>query len=117
VPKPFNALTNIVVLGSNGFIGGSLLRHLSANCRFNVRGLDVPELDLTDERQVCSVLPGLVKDSIVIVAAAITRDRDNSTGAMIDNIKMVANLFSAKGKPEPKFNADDITYKRCSKIP
>lgn len=97
MPKQFNALTNIVVLGSKGFIGSSLLSRLSANCRFNVRGLDVPELDLTDKRQVCSILPELVKDSIVIVAAAITRDRDNSTAAMIDNIKMVANLSHVLG--------------------
>lgn len=92
MPKQFNALTNIVVLGSKGFIGGSLVRHLSGNCGFDVRGVDVPELDLTDDRQVRSTLPELVKDSIVIVAAAITRDRDNSTAAMIDNIRMVANL-------------------------
>ncbi len=97
MPKKFNALMNIVVLGSKGFIGSSLLRHLSGNCWFNVLGLDVPELDLTDERQVCSAMPELVKDSIVIVAAAITRDRDNSIAAMIDNIKMVANLSHVLG--------------------
>lgn len=101
MPKDFNVFANIVVLGSKGFIGSSLLSHLSGNCGSNVRGLDVPELDLTDERQVYSVLPELVKDSVVIVAAAITRDRDNSTAAMIDNIKMVANFSHVLGDYPP----------------
>ena len=92
MPNHFTTCTNVVVLGSRGFIGASLLKHLSAGAGFAVRGADLPELDLTDECTVRSILPELIKDSVVIVAAAVTRDRDDSTTAMIDNIKMVSNL-------------------------
>jgi UDP-glucose 4-epimerase len=86
------AATNILLLGSKGFIGGSLVRSLSASGEFVVRGLDLPELDLTDERQVGSLLPRWVENAVVVVTAAITRDKDDSAAAMISNIKMVSNL-------------------------
>jgi len=84
--------TNILLLGSKGFIGGSLVRCLSTSGEFVVRGLDLPELDLTDERQVGSLLPGSVENAVVVVAAAITRDKDDSAAAMASNIKMASNL-------------------------
>jgi len=83
---------NVLVLGSKGFIGGSLVRHLSGCGECVVRGLDLPELDLTDEQQVRLFLPRWVKDAAVVMAAAITRDRDDSAAAMARNIQMASNL-------------------------
>ena len=83
---------NILLLGSKGFIGGSLVRHLSGCGEFVVRGLDLPELDLTDEQQVRLLLPRWVENAVVVMAAAITRDKDDSAAAMASNIKMASNL-------------------------
>lgn len=88
----FAAPGNVLVLGSKGFIGGSLVRHLSGCGEFAVRGLDLPELDLTDEQQVRLLLPKWVKNAVVVMAAAITRDKDDSAAAMARNIQMASNL-------------------------
>jgi len=111
----------ILLLGSRGFIGLSLFRHLSDEGEFTVRGFDLPELDLTDEPQVRALLPEWVENGVVIMAAAITRDRDDSTTAMRNNIHMAANLAGILKDHPPRqliyLSTVDVYGRRNLKLP
>lgn len=84
----------VLVLGSSGFIGKSIAEGLAKDRAFSIKGISINDFDLTDKSQVVKYLPGLVKDSIVIIAAAITRDRDGSISAMQANINIDSNIAS-----------------------
>ena len=85
----------VVVLGSRGFIGKMIVERLSLDSTYQVVGFTSSELNLTDSRQVDFKLTEVLRNAVVIITAAITRDRDNSMVAMIDNIRMAINIGNA----------------------
>ncbi len=60
---------NILVVGARGMLGTDLVLELQA--RHQVRGVDLPEFDMTD-REKCLTLVGDLKPEVVINSAALT---------------------------------------------
>lgn len=82
----------VVVLGASGYVGNSIVEVLSRDERFIVKGITSKDIDLANEEQVFSKAPDLIKDSIVVMAAAVTPERKEPVIGMLDNIKISANL-------------------------
>ena len=83
----------IVILGTNGFIGNWLLKRFSSDQQFSVTGFNAQECNLLSPASTKDALSDLNRNDILIMAAAITRLKDNSLEAMMKNIQMVENLI------------------------
>lgn len=93
---------NIIVLGASGFVGSSIVEAISQDASCAVKGLSSRDLDLTNNTLVHSTLPALIKDSILVMTAAVTRDKDSSINAMVRNIKMDSNVAEVLKKYLPQ---------------
>lgn len=91
---------DVLLLGSKGFIGKGIVENLSKDHSFAIKGLSSTELNLSDFQQVKSIMPDMMRDSTVIMAAAITPDKDNSLTAMLSNIQMVSNVAQIVSSPK-----------------
>ncbi len=77
----------VVVLGSSGFIGGSIAARLSSR-EYPVLGASSLDCDLTSTESTRGFFRGIVDDAVVVFCSAITRSVDDSAGAMLSNIRM-----------------------------
>lgn len=82
----------VLILGSRGFIGKSIVDSLSKGSVFSVCGFSSSEVNLTRKEDVASLRTALKKKSTIVMTSAITPDKNNSLDSMLDNIKMVSNL-------------------------
>lgn len=90
----------IFLLGAEGFIGSCLMKRLKA-ASWRVEGPSLEELDLLKPRQVKSVLGRLTGEDSVIMAAAITRLSANTSGSMLNNIRMASHVADALERHPP----------------
>ena len=111
----------IIVLGSSGFIGKSIVKSFSKNKTETVIGITSSDVDLRDEKQVFANLPGLMRNSVVVMAASITRDRDSSTTSLLSNIKMDTNLANVLSNYPAAFviyiSTIDVYGRECLTLP
>ena len=89
-----NKIKSILVLGKKGFIGKSVVEGLLNDTSLVVDGVSSVEIDLTDDRQVANALPKRLNSAAIVMAAAVTRDKDASLKSMLDNILMCTNVVS-----------------------
>ena len=82
----------VTILGASGFIGKFLYYKFSSNDQLSVTGYSRNSCDLLSLKNIQSALSSKMDGSAVVLAAAITRHRDNSYGSMIKNIQMVENV-------------------------
>ncbi len=89
---------NIVVLGSNGLLGGTLVPHLFG-CGYNVTCVDrsggaVVTADLVDENQVNNILNEHRPDVVVNLAAFTNVDEceKNPSASYLLNVRIVENV-------------------------
>lgn len=82
-------MPDTVILGA-GFIGSNLARILDGNCRL----VDSSECDLTNLEQIQRTLQGCNHNTSLVVAAGVTRLRDNSYWGFCQNVLMAKNLAS-----------------------
>lgn len=82
----------ILIIGASGFIGNSIYKSLSKSQLFSVSSLSLEQIDLTNSKKTNSLNSVLQQSHIVIMAAAVTRDRGNTIENMLKNISMTSNL-------------------------
>lgn len=89
-----NTVSEVVVLGHTGFLGGVILNHLRAR---NVwaSGASSAECDLLNAAVVKKFFQGRKAPFGLVIASAITRRRDASAGAQRCNREMIAHLVAA----------------------
>lgn len=87
-----NKTKRVIILGSSGFIGKYLLDKFSNTSGIRTTGFSSKELNLLSPRQLKRKLSDLTPIDILIVAAAITRLKENTFGSMLKNIRMVENI-------------------------
>lgn len=99
--KNGDSVQKVLVLGSSGFVGKSIVDALSKVDLFAINALSSKDVDLTDEGLVKSKLPAPIQGAVLIMAAAITRDKDRSIRAMMNNIKMDSNIANLLAEYPP----------------
>jgi nucleoside-diphosphate-sugar epimerase len=82
----------VFILGASGFIGKHLLEQFSLAKEFITRGFSSRECNLLAYAEVRKILSQMNKNDNLIIAAAITRLRDDSYSAMLKNIEMIHNI-------------------------
>ncbi len=82
----------LYILGASGFIGRHLLGQFSLAKEFITKGFSSQECNLLTYADVGKALSKATKNDNLIIAAAITRLRDNSYSAMLKNIEMAHNV-------------------------
>src|SRR3989338_11552801 len=86
--KKADFMKRIIILGASGFIGGNLLRYLSLNKGYDVKGYSSKDCDMLSLESLNRALSSATEDDVVIMASAIPRRKEDSFDAMIKNIIM-----------------------------
>ena len=82
----------VIVLGARGFIGACVVDVLAADSRFVVTPVSRAGIDLTRFGEVESLGSLGLADSVVVMAAGVTRERAGSREVYSTNVRMAANL-------------------------
>jgi len=85
-------MRRVVVLGNTGFIGRALQAHLQNDEKWDVQGFSSRSLDLRQASALLGLGDVIDRDSVVIFASAITREKGDTLGTLIDNIRMAGHL-------------------------
>ncbi|MBI4039347.1 SDR family oxidoreductase [Candidatus Daviesbacteria bacterium] len=81
----------VVVIGHTGFIGQEIFRQL-VNKVSDLEGYSTADFDLSDSTSIIQLGPRLTTDTILIVAAALNREKGDTIEIMQKHIGMIANL-------------------------
>lgn len=84
--------SNVVILGSTGFIGRQLEAHLQRSANLCVIGKDLPATDLTERESSGRILRFFTPDACVIVASAVKRQFGDTLDAFQKNVAIVENV-------------------------
>ncbi len=84
----------VVVLGSNGFVGRELVRHL-AKSKAAVLALGRDRVDLVAEGAKDKLATELRPDDTLVFLAALTPDKGRGIPPFLDNLKMAAAVCAA----------------------
>lgn len=85
-------MRKLIILGHTGFIGRALQTHLERGHGGEVLGFSSRTMDLRRAESVRG-LEGLVdRETVVIFAAAITREKGDSLEALLDNVAMAGHV-------------------------
>lgn len=82
----------VVILGRSGFIGSHLMRMYSTQTDLDVVGRSSVELDLCQEAQVRTLAPLCGLQTVLVMCAAIKRQRGDSVETFWRNLQMIVNL-------------------------
>lgn len=83
--------SKIVILGHSGFIGTQLKKQLLKS-NWEVTGLSLPIIDLTNEEDVVKLIPFFKSETILIIAAAIKKQFGDTIETYLKNLKIVENI-------------------------
>lgn len=84
----------VLVLGASGFIGGAVAMYLQEQS-YEVYAAPSSQCDLLDLESIRAYWASLPRDIRVVFCAAITRQRDSSAEAMMNNLRMVEHFNAA----------------------
>lgn len=91
MPSP----TRIVILGSSGFIGSHLKKHLAASKQnWEVHGLSLPGIDLTRKERLLDLARLFDANTAVILCAAVKRQFGDNLESYRQNMAIVENVAS-----------------------
>ena len=88
----------VVILGSNGFIGSWLLQRFATDTPWPTRGYSSKGCNLLSSSAVETTLRTVTPNAVVIMASSITRLRENSFQSLINNVTMAHNLAEVVAK-------------------
>lgn len=92
-------MTDIVILGGGGFIGGHICR--AAGTDIDMFAPSSSELDLTDATAVAETLCPRIGGSLTIFSAGIHRQHSDTFETLIANQRMIDNLCTAFASAPP----------------
>lgn len=93
----------VYILGSNGFIGSHLLRHLqSSMLGCEVKGMGINDIDLTLKSAAQQLVALLPKSARLVILSGVKRQFGDSFGSFEINIQIATTLSRAieQSKPE-----------------
>lgn len=82
----------LIILGSSGFIGSHIFEQFKLKDNLIVKGFSSENCDLLSFEKTQKALSDLTKQDTLVMAAAITRLKDNSLKSLIKNIKIIENV-------------------------
>ncbi len=82
----------VIVLGASGFIGRAIFDGFSKDRSFKTIGYSSKECNLLSYEAAQKALSDITKDDVIVMAAAITRLKENTVESMNKNIQMAENL-------------------------
>lgn len=82
----------IVILGHSGFVGSHLEHQLSNSKRWDVTGRSLPDIDLTDPEHASRLIPFLLPETNLVIAAAVKRQFGDTLEAFRQNMAIVENI-------------------------
>jgi len=85
-------MRKVVILGHSGFLGRALQAHLERAERFEVLGFSSAEVDLRRQEGTRALAGGVDRETVVVFASAITREKGDSLDTLIDNVAMAGHL-------------------------
>lgn len=83
----------VIILGANGFIGSGLLKRFKEERDSEVLGFSSQDCNLLSLDSVKKALSNVSGQDVLVLAAAITRSRENTAESMMKNIQMVENTI------------------------
>lgn len=116
----------VIILGHTGFIGSALLKHFQKDKKKQVLGFSSKTLDLLHPENL-KKLDGFVdRQTVLILASAITREKGDTLEVLNENVAMVANVvryletrpigkcvyyssIAVYGDPETNLSIDETT--------
>jgi UDP-glucose 4-epimerase len=106
-------MRRVVILGHTGFLGRALQAHLECEARYEVLGFSSATVDLRRTESVSAVADQVDRETVVVLASAITRDKGDTLNTLIDNVTMAGNLAAALAEHPPErcvFFSSDAVY-------
>lgn len=82
----------IIILGHSGFIGSNLERTLAKSASREVIGCSLPDIDLTSADDASRLIPFLVPENTLVLAAAVKRQFGDTLDAFRQNTVIVENV-------------------------
>ena len=90
-------MTNVVVIGKEGYIGGCLMEHLISEKKYNIIAPTIEECNFLYQSDVETFFSNLgIKNCHVIFAAVINKSSNHSLNTFLKNIKMVSNFIAGQ---------------------
>jgi nucleoside-diphosphate-sugar epimerase len=89
------SLHKIVILGSDGFVGGAVFNSFKEKYGQCVVGITPGNIDLTRKDSSEKLKKHFNKDTVVVFISGITAEKDDSIQAFGQNIEMVVNVAQA----------------------
>ena len=106
--------SRVVVVGSNGFVGSSLLHYLN-NCGINTLGLSLRKL-LESPQNISYIINMLREDDVVVMLSAITPDKVRNSGLVetfnknIQMAQLVCDVLKKKVCSQVVYFSSDSVY-------
>jgi UDP-glucose 4-epimerase len=85
-------MRRIVILGHSGVLGRALQVHLEREERYEVLGFSSAAADLRREEGVRALAGQVDRETVVVFASAITREKGDTLGTLTDNVAMAGHL-------------------------
>jgi nucleoside-diphosphate-sugar epimerase len=82
----------LVILGHSGFIGSHLESLLSKSSNWDVIGRSLPDIDLTNQEQALRLIPFLLPETVLVLAAAVKRQFGDTLKAYGQNMAIIENI-------------------------
>ncbi len=89
------SLKKIIILGSDGFVGGAVFNFFKRKYGRRVIGVTPGDIDLTKKESSKKLARLFERDAVVVFISGITAEKDNSLRAFGQNIEMVVNTAQA----------------------
>lgn len=84
--------SKIIILGHSGFIGSHLECLLTKSSNWAVIGRSLPEIDLTSHEHASRLIPFLVPETTLVLAAAVKRQFGDTLEAYMQNMAIIENV-------------------------
>ncbi len=94
LPSSMTKHDEIVIIGHTGFIGSKLVQIFKKE-KNKLRGISTSEIDFTKQNSTRKLRELVSSDTVLIVAAAITREKGDTLGSLSNHIKMISNIATA----------------------
>ncbi|HLC20265.1 MAG TPA: NAD(P)-dependent oxidoreductase [Candidatus Nanoarchaeia archaeon] len=90
-------MNNVVILGNKGFIGTHLENYFKSQ-KISVQGMDMPDVDLTQQNAIEKLSSAFDESSAVVFLSCIKKEHGDTFDIFLKNCAMVANVCEAVEK-------------------